>query len=116
MRLIIAGSRSFTERLAAPLLDVGLAHFRDVTEVVSGGARGPDAAGERWARRRGIPVRRFLPDWSLGKVAGPLRNQEMLEYAAPDGHLVALWDGYSNGTLDMITRARRAGLRVTVIR
>jgi len=109
MKVIIAGSRGITDvRLVARAIE---ASGFEVTEVVSGGAAGVDRLGERWAARRGIPVRRFLPDWSQGKAAGPLRNRRMAAYADA---LVALWDGASRGTASMIREARTRGIKMHV--
>lgn len=135
MKLIIAGSRtirSYVDVLMAcneafRLWDVFIPGTMIATvlvsEVVSGGARGADALGERWAHTRGIPVKRFPADWSkYGDRAGPLRNRAMAEYvfehSAPwrPGGLVAVWDGRSRGTLNMIDTARALGLRVHVKR
>ena len=83
-----------------------------ITEVVSGGARGVDQLGERWARDNGCQVKRFLPNWSRdGKAAGHIRNRQMGDYADA---LVAIWDGKSRGTAGMIEYARGRGLKVFV--
>lgn len=99
MKLIIAGSRGFNNYafMEQRLRD----RVRiEITEVVSGGARGADRLGEKWARLQGIPIKRFLPDWDgLGRVAGFRRNDEMAEYADA---LAAFWDGQSWGTRQMI--------------
>lgn len=107
MRTIIAGSRS------ASLADVQAAmyacRFSDaITVALSGCSEGADDHGESWARSHGIPVERHPADWDThGKAAGPIRNSEMAQAAAA---LVAVWDGKSPGTRDMIAKARRRGL------
>lgn len=118
MRCIIAGSRTITDwQLVAAA--VAASGFR-VTEVTSGGARGVDLIGERWARARGIRVRRFPAQWDLyGRSAGMRRNLSMARdaAAAPEGGcLVAVWDGVSRGTGHMIDLARQHGLAVYVHR
>lgn len=115
MKTIIAGSRTITDYrwVAGAIADSGIV----VTEVVSGGCRGVDAFGERWARERGIAVRVFKPDWDRhGKAAGPIRNRQMIDYVGPSGALVAVWDGQSRGTADVIRQAQAAGLRVFTYR
>lgn len=68
--------------------------------------------GEGWAKRKGIPVKRFPADWNqYGRRAGPLRNREMARYADA---LIAIWDGKSRGTRSMIDEALREGLEVYV--
>lgn len=111
-RLIIAGSRHLDEAAALDAIE-SVAKPEHVSEVVSGGARGADAAGERWAERHSIPVRRFPADWSQGRAAGPKRNEEMAAYGQA---LLALWDYQSRGTADMIRRARAHGLPVRIVR
>ena len=82
--------------------------------VISGTARGADREGEKWAEERGIEVLRLDAKWEqYGRRAGPIRNREMAQIAAG---LVAIWDGKSPGTKDMVETARRLGLRVFVLR
>lgn len=112
MKTIIAGSRSINDAatLHAALAASGFADA--ITEVFSGGARGVDALGEAWADARGLPVRRFVPDWNAApRHAGLLRNAEM---AAQADALIAVWDGASRGTAHMIQTAQQRGLRVYV--
>ena len=110
MRVIIAGSRDIEsyEAVCRAMENFG----QQVTEVVSGCARGIDKLGEQWARSRGIPVKRFPANWKqYGKAAGPIRNKEMAEYADA---LVAIPRPASKGTVDMIKQARARGLLVSI--
>lgn len=112
MKTIIAGSRTIDTYTAVALAVARSGWATEISEVVSGGARGVDALGERWALEHGVPVARMPADWKAhGKAAGPLRNEQMAVYADA---LIAIWDGASTGTADMITRARAHGLRVYV--
>jgi len=106
MKVIIAGSRTATnyEHLLTAINAFELTG-RDITEVVSGTAKGADKMGERWALENDIPVKQFPANWNkYGKSAGYRRNEEMAEYA---DYLIALWDGQSRGTKHMIDLARR---------
>ncbi|MAT51550.1 MAG: hypothetical protein CMK32_10245 [Porticoccaceae bacterium] len=111
MKTIIAGGRDYklTDE-GRRMLDI----LRPtITEVVSGKARGADSEGERWANENGIPVKGFPADWGAhGKAAGPIRNQQMADYAE---QLIAFWDGKSSGTRDMIRRAVAKRITVHVI-
>ena len=113
MRCIIAGSRDATKwqvRFAIVACDWSL----DITEVVSGGARGADRYGEEWARACDIPVRKFPALWGkYGKSAGQRRNTQMAQNADA---LIAIWDGVSPGTEDMIQQATSRHLLVSVYR
>jgi hypothetical protein len=57
----------------------------------------------------------FPADWEThGRAAGPIRNQAMLDEGKPY-LVIAFWDGKSKGTLDMISRATRAGVPVKIV-
>lgn len=110
MKTVIAGSRGITSR---KVVDEAIqASGFTISEVVSGGARGVDRLGEDWAEENKVPVKRFLAKWAeYGKAAGPIRNRHMADYAEA---LIAIWDGESKGTLNMITQAKCRGLHVYV--
>lgn len=114
-RVIIAGTRTFSDySLLAEYADKKLAEVskRDSIEIVSGGASGADALGERYAKERGYYIRRFDAEWKrYGRAAGPRRNKQMAEYADA---LLAYWDGKSRGTKNMIELAKENGLKVGV--
>jgi len=110
VKVIIAGSRTVTNPLAieSAIQDSGFI----ITEVVSGGARGADMLGEQWAKANGIPVKVFPADWNThGKSAGAIRNGQMAKYA---NALIAVCDGITPGTQDMIRQAKRCGLKVYI--
>lgn len=123
MRIIICGSRHLT-RHDYPLLEramrlVQVKHGWIVTEIVCGEARGGDRHGRRWAKANGVPVTPFPADWGASDdpnpEAGFTRNEAMAVYAAdpsgPGGACLALWDGHSPGTADMLARAKVHKLR-----
>jgi hypothetical protein len=116
IRIIIAGSRNFTDYdlLKSKMDQLCSERKPSEIEVVSGAARGADQLGERWAEERGIAVKRFPAQWdTYGRSAGYRRNLEMAQYAT---HLVAFWDGRSKGTAHMIQTARIWRLKVVVVR
>jgi hypothetical protein len=110
MKLIIAGSRNLTDM---ELLKSSMGKFAKkhpdvrIDEIVSGTASGPDTAAILYAKENNIPVKKFPAEWDkYGKSAGPIRNAEMAKYA--DG-LVAIWDGKSRGTRNMIENIKNMG-------
>lgn len=112
MRVIVAGSREITSPEVVSYA-VERSGFQ-VSQLVSGGARGVDRLGEQWARNASVPVQRFIPDWDGGgRSAGHARNREMAKHADA---LVAIWDGASPGTRGMIEIARQRGMPVYVHR
>ena len=112
MRVIIAGSREVkieNNKLWELIKDSGF----DITEIVSGGCRGADQAGELYADIHDIPVKKFPADWNKhGKSAGPRRNQEMADYADV---LILLWNGESRGSFDMLTKAFYGKLKIHIV-
>ena len=110
MKVIIAGSRTIHDYIQV-VLAVRESRF-EVTEVVSGGAFGVDRLGEEWARDNEIPVKHFPAEWRKHRrSAGSIRNGQMAEYADA---LIAIHDGESRGTADMIRQAKKAGLLVYI--
>lgn len=116
-RIIIAGGRGFSDfDLLCRTCDRYLSRLAQDYEItiISGGARGADALGERYARERGLRVARFPADWEAhGRSAGYRRNVTMAENA---DCLIAFWDGASRGTKHMIDTATARGLKVRVVR
>lgn len=122
MRMIIAGSRGVDSPADYERLKATVMKFPKPTEIISGGAKGPDQMGERIAAEFGIPVKQFIPKWqnadgSTNKGAGFIRNGDMAVYASEvEGSvLVAMWDGISRGTAQMIEVAKNYGLTVEVV-
>ncbi len=103
MKLIIAGGRDY--RFTSKDIE-RLNTLENITEVVSGGAKGADTEGEHWAREQSIPIKVFKADWNqYGRGAGPKRNQAMADYA----DAVALFPG-GKGTENMFKHAQKIGL------
>jgi hypothetical protein len=113
MKCIIAGSRTATLQQVITALE--LCPFTDnITEVVSGCARGADSYGEILAEEYNIPVKKFPAEWEkYGRGAGHIRNGLMAEYS---NALIAIWDGKSRGTEDMISKAKSLNLNVFIHR
>ena len=63
---------------------------------MSGGAKGADALGERYAEIHNIPTKIYYADWKkFGRRAGPIRNVDIINRCDV---CVAFWDGQSHGT------------------
>lgn len=101
MKVVIAGSRSITDKYYKQLLTAIEYSKFEITEVVSGCAIGVDKMGEKYARCNDISVKQMPADWNkYGKSAGPIRNKQMADYT--DAAII-LWDGKSAGTSNMIS-------------
>ena len=113
MKIIIAGTRTFTNyQKLKQTCDCFLQDQNNI-EIVSGACRGADKLGEQYAKERGYKLTQFPADWKIfGRAAGPKRNEQMANYADA---LIAFWDGKSKGTLNMIKLANQNKLSVTLI-
>jgi hypothetical protein len=76
---------------------------RGVTLLIAGGARGADSLAEEWAKAQAIPCDLSASWDGLGRKAGPIRNQHMLDEGRLD--LVVAFPGGS-GTADMLASRR----------
>ena len=116
IRLIIAGGRDFNnydllEKEASRFVST-LGNDEEI-QIVSGGAKGVDSLGERFAREKGFGLILFPADWEkYGRAAGPKRNAQMADYAT---HLLSFWNGESKGTKSMISLAKKKKLEVKVV-
>lgn len=105
---IVAGSRGILESETITRLN----HATVYGEIVSGMAAGVDRGAVQWAKVQGLPLVEAPAFWNrYGRASGMIRNQWMSWYAS---NLLALWDGRSRGTKNMIDTARRDGLHVDV--
>ena len=91
MKVAIVGSRGLVWDDFEDLLPPG------VDGIVSGGARGIDSCARAYARRKGIPLTEFLPDYErFGRGAPLVRDRLIVDEA---DFVVAVWDGVSRGTM-----------------
>lgn len=114
MKTIIAGCRDFNDyRWLRKQVDYYILHKNPITEVVCGGAKGADALGEQYAIDNNITLTMFPADWDKhGRAAGPIRNRQMAEYGEV---LIAVWDGKSRGTKNMIDEMNKLMKPVFII-
>lgn len=126
MKTIIAGSRDINSyiSLLKAIQESGIIP----TIIVSGKAQGADTLGELYAKRHRIMVDPYPAQWEdlshynavikinkngvkYDAMAGRRRNRQMAENAEA---LIALWDGKSKGTKNMIDIAKELNLKVFV--
>ena len=117
-RVVVAGCRNyFNYEQARAFLDICIKNIRKENTLifVSGGARGADALGERYAKENGFKVERYPAHWEkYGKSAGPKRNEKMAQIA---DYIICFWDGISPGTKSMIQFAKEYNkpIRIKII-
>jgi len=95
----------------------------DITEVVSGGAKGVDSLAERWARDHNVPCKVFEADWNNLRAPGAVikvnkwrkkynanagfqRNQNIVDYA--EAVIAIQPNGPTSGTQDTVRRTKKA--------
>ena len=110
MRTIIAGSRNFND--IKELIKAIESCNWEITTVLCGKAKGVDTLGEIWANYLNIPIEYYPAEWNkFGKSAGYRRNLQMANNADA---LIALWNGKSRGTHNMINLAREENLKIHI--
>lgn len=110
MNVIVAGSRTITDRIFIEDNLNALSCEFEFTKVITGGCKGVDTLAHEWAKRREIKTEIYWPEWDkYGKAAGPMRNRIM---ALQGDILIAFWDNYSRGTKNMMDQAGYLGLLV----
>lgn len=99
MKYIVAGGRDFNNYSLMTLILSRHINPEEDT-IISGGARGADELGARYASEHGVPLQIFPAYWdTYGKSAGFIRNAEMGEHA---DCAIVFWDGKSKGSKHMI--------------
>lgn len=119
MRVLICGSRDWTDQLTIRMTIAGLETFLTALTIVHGACRGADTIADGIARSWGVTVEPHPADWKgKGKSAGFQRNKEMVDLGAD---LVIAFKDYfdhtlqTGGTESTISLARMAGIKTLVI-
>jgi hypothetical protein len=109
MKVAIIGSRG----LEVPDLEKYVP--AELTEVVSGGARGVDTSARSFAIANKIKLVEFLPDYDkYGRGAPLVRNLQIIEYS---DIVLAFWDGVNltRGTKHVIDNCKKKGAELRII-
>jgi len=114
VRLGIVGSRKFPDRDLVEKVVARIAFKAPDTIIVSGGALGVDTWAAEEARRHGLVVIEYKPDYDrYGRYLAPkMRNTTIVE---DSDKLLAFWDGKSGGTMDSVEKARALGKPVEIL-
>lgn len=114
MKLAIVGSRNFTnKKLFGETIIYILQVWGIPLEVISGGAKGADTLGEKWANENNIPTIIFYPDWEKhGKAAGPIRNKDIISAAT---HVLAFPSRTGRGTQHSIRLAQEQNKEIHIV-
>ena len=106
MKVAVVGSRNIFAT------DIGM-YIADGDEIVSGGAVGVDACAAEYAKKNGLKLTIFLPQYERhGRAAPIVRNKKIVDYA---DKVIVFWDGKSKGTLSVIKYAEKTGTLCEII-
>jgi YspA, cpYpsA-related SLOG family len=112
MRILITGDRHWRcTDLAERIVNRLIVRYGPDLVVIHGGAAGVDNAFSEACRKLGVTLKPYHANWqSLGNLAGPARNREMV--ASGPSMCVALHRDLtsSKGTKDCIQQALAAGI------
>lgn len=113
MKLLVTGGRFWNDKPATwEFLDY-IHQSVGITLLIHGNAKGADTLCKEWAEHNNIDILSFpvtKDDWNrLGRKAGVLRNQKMLDEGNPD--VLVAFPG-ENGTADMKRRATKHKLEI----
>ena len=115
-RVVVAGCRNFNEyEKAKKYINICISKIKTKYELIflSGGCRGADSLGERYAKENGYKIERHPADWiKFGKSAGPKRNREMAEAA---DFVICFWDNKSRGTKSMVEHTKKLNKPLKII-
>ena len=107
MKLAVIGSRNLTN------IELERYVTGETDEIVSGGAVGVDSCAAQYAKRRGLKLTEFLPEYErYGRAAPIVRNKEIVNYA---DKILVFWNGTSKGTLSVIKYAQKTGKPCEII-
>lgn len=111
MRLAIIGSRDFDNYSLLHRIVNNLSF--EIDEIVSGGAKGEDSLGEKYAKENNIKTNIFYPDWdTYGKKAGFIRNKDIIDNS---DFVLAFWDKRSPGTKDSLLYAKKMNKPIRIV-
>jgi len=110
MRVLICGGRHYEDGETVHHELIRFNWRNPISVIIHGGVPGAGAAAEAWARRNGVFVVRYPPNWErFGKRGERIRNNFMLADCRPD-RVIAFPGG--SDTADLVAKASAAGIQV----
>lgn len=118
VRLLVCGPRDFADmHFIINVLNNQFIGKVQPSVLINGNARGVDKLARVWAKGRGIRIEDYDAKWcSMGRGAGPRRNQEMLDVGRPTAAVAFRYSSReTKGTKDMIHRLQKAHIPLEII-
>lgn len=106
--LAIIGSRT------CPPIDISNYLTFTPDTIVSGGAMGVDTYVREYAKKNGLKLIEFFPNYEkYGRCAPLVRNKKIVDTC---DCVLAFWDGKSKGTKCTLEYAKEKGKPITIVR
>lgn len=106
--LAVIGSR------ICPPIDISTYLTFTPDTIVSGGAKGADTYAREFARRKGLKLIEFFPNYEKYGRCAPLERNKLIVDECDC--VLAFWDGKSKGTKCTLDYAKEMGKPVTIVR
>ena len=113
MNVAIIGSRDFKNKELLDNTMKKIQEQKDITKIISGGAKGADTMGVQWANKNNIETKVYYPDFKKHKRAYHFRNRQIVMQSDLK---VAFLNGYSTGTKYTINFAKTLEKEVIVVK
>lgn len=117
-RILVTGSRNYpddgtVESWLTSAVEHALTMGKQPVIVHGACPTGADMIADHFAVANRIAVERHPADWSRGRIAGPLRNQQMVDRGA--SICIAFPFGESRGTRGCARFAEQVGIKVVMV-
>lgn len=108
MRIAIVGSRNLNITNLEQYLP------NDVTEIISGGAKGIDTSAREFAIKNNIKLTEIFPEYEKYGRAAPIKRNDLIVNAADI--VFAFWDGNSRGTKYVIEYCKKTNKPIRIFK
>lgn len=112
-KVAVIGSRSLAGNKGHRQMLNNLLRWLRPTEIISGGAVGPDMWAEEWAEEYGVKTTIHRPNYERHGTKAPLIRNTAI--ANECDVCVVIWDGQSRGTFDTIQKIYKRNIDVIYI-
>lgn len=108
MRIAIVGSRNLN------IINLEQYLPNDVTEIISGGAKGVDTSARKFATENNIKLTEILPEYEKYGRSAPIKRNDLIVNAADI--VFAFWDGNSRGTKYVIEYCKKTNKPIRIFK
>ncbi len=107
MRVLFCGTREHVPEFEKIIIEI-LKSLDPTDIIIHGGCSGVDLMIDSCAKKLKFKIEEYRADWSLGRRAGPIRNQIMLDSGIDICYAFPITG--SKGTWDMINKVKKKNI------